>query len=239
MKLKPIEFPACGTCENRCQSVFYKLNQDELNDLSNCKGCNQYLKGNFLFYEGARPTGVHCIHSGIVKIYKQTSDGKYQIIKLAGAGDIVGYEALFSNGFYKTFAQVIEETLVCYIPKNQFMLLLKDNYAFMATLMHQLSLDVIESENRIISIATKPVRERVAESLLQLQEFFGKKNKSKNPIEITISREELAAFNGTATETVIRILSEFRQGRMIDLGKRSIHIINHKKLTGIAFQYNN
>lgn len=238
MKKNKPEFPSCATCVNRKHSLFCKLPEGELEQLSDCKGCNQYSKGHLLFFEGARPTGVFCIGSGTVKIYRMSGDGKLQIIKLAGVGDIVGHEAVLAQSHYKYFAEVMTESMVCYIPKNHFLHMLKENQSLTAMLMLQISLDLIHADKRTTSMATKPVRERIAEALLLLQEFFHTKNKDTHP-DISLSREEVAAYAGTATETVVRVLSDFKQHKLIELGKRSISILNEAKLSKIAHQYGN
>lgn len=207
-----------------------------MEELSDCKGCNQYHKGHLLFFEGSRPTGVFCVSRGAVKIYRMAGDGKMQIIKLAGAGDLVGHEAVLAQSHYKYFAEVLDEALVCYIPKGHFLHMLKENQMLTAMLMQQISLDLIHADKRTTSMASKPVRERVAEALLLLHEFFHSKNKDTQP-EISLSREEVAAYAGTATETAVRVLSDFRQHKLIELGKRSISILNQAKLSRIAQQY--
>lgn len=236
MKKNKPEFPSCVTCVNRKNSLFCKLHQNELEELSDCKGCNQYHKGHLLFFEGSRPTGVFCVSRGAVKIYRMAGDGKMQIIKLAGAGDLVGHEAVLAQSHYKYFAEVLDEALVCYIPKGHFLHMLKENQMLTAMLMQQISLDLIHADKRTTSMASKPVRERVAEALLLLHEFFHSKNKDTQP-EISLSREEVAAYAGTATETAVRVLSDFRQHKLIELGKRSISILNQAKLSRIAQQY--
>jgi len=230
-------FPSCETCPTKRYSLFSKMPHDDLVKLSSCKGANKYRKGHLLFFEGANPTGVYCISSGTVKIYRMSGDGKAQIIKLAGAGDLVGHEAVLSQGSYKYFAEVIDESVVCYIPKQYFLQMLKENQLLTSTLMQQMSLELIHSDKRTTSMATKPVRERVAESLLLLNDFFTTKSRGKDSPPITLSREEVAAYSGTATETVIRILSEFGSSKLITLGKRSISILNEAKLVKIAHQY--
>jgi len=235
--MKKPDFPSCVTCTNRKLSIFFKLSHEELEKLNDCKGCNQYGKGHLLFFEGSRPTGVFCISKGTVKIYRLTAGGKMQIIKLCGAGDIVGHEAILAQTPYKYFAEVIEKSLICYIPKHHFLQMLKENYALTTTLMRQISLELINSDKRTASMAAKPVRERVAESLLLLNEFFKSKNQNERYPEISLSREEIASYAGTATETAIRILSDFRNDELITVGKRSISILNEERLSKIAYQY--
>ena len=237
MKKNRLEFPSCVTCENRKHSFFCKLQQGELEQLDDCKGCNKYSKGHLLFFEGARPTGVFCINRGAVKIYRMACDGKLQIIKLAGVADLVGHEAVLAQSHYKYFAEVIEDSLVCYIPKAHFLQLLKENQLLTAMLMQQISLDLIHADKRTTSMATKPVRERVAEALLFLKEFYHSKNAKEAHSDITLSREEVAAYAGTATETAVRVLSDFKQHKIIALGKRSISILNESKLSKIAHLY--
>ncbi len=190
-----------------------------------------------MYLEGSRPTGVYCINEGLVKIYRAGSDGRVQIMKLAGPGDLAGHEAVLTEGNYKSFAEVVETSMVCYIPKNHFLKMLTENHSLTTALMAQISQELIDSEKRVTSLATMQVRERIAESLLALQEFYSSKNKGKQAPVISLSREELAAFAGTAPETAVRILSDFRQGKLISVGKRSISIVNRSGLLEIANRY--
>jgi CRP-like cAMP-binding protein len=112
---KNIKIP-CTLCPGKEHSLFEDLPREDLDQLSRHKTCIRYKKGQTLFYEGTRPMGLFCINSVKVKVYKISSEGKEQILKLAKPGDFLGYRALISEEFYNSSATVIEEGAICYIP---------------------------------------------------------------------------------------------------------------------------
>ena len=231
-----LDIPACENCPSRSYSIFCNLKPEELKELSANKGCNQYSKGQFVFFEGSRPTGLYCIFSGKIKVYKIKGDGKAQIVRLAKKGDILGYRSLLSGELYTSFATVLEEAQICYIPKSIFHYLIQSNSDFSLKVMDLFAKELWKAEEKLTSLALKPVRERLAEALLMLKEFYGVK-KDKATLDVELTREELAGIVGTATETVVRLLSEFKSEQLVALDKKSIKILNQGKLFHIANLY--
>ncbi len=216
----------CALCPGRDQSLFSELPREELDKLSNRKTCIRYKKGQTLFYEDTRPMGLFCINSGKVKVYKINSDGKEQILKLGKSGDFLGYRALISEEFYNASATVIEEGAICYIPKADFLEILQKNPGFFQKMAKKVAHDLGMMERKLMTIAQKSVRERLATTLLMLKETYGMDGEESDLIDIALSREDLANIIGTATETVIRLLSDFKSQKLIALEGKKIKVLN-------------
>jgi len=226
------EEPLCDLCSQVVSTVFKKLSPEEIKYINERKRCNRYEKGLIMYEEGGRANGFYCICSGIVKVYKTGVEGKEQIIRFAKKGDIIGYRSIISGEPACTSAKVLEEAVICFIYTSDLYHLLKKNAEFGIELLQLACSELGEANNYITDIAQKSVRERLAEVLVNLKQNFGLDD--DNILQIYLTREELANLIGTATESVIRLLSEFKQDKMIELQGRKIRIIDEMKLTRIA-----
>ncbi|MEI7830204.1 MAG: Crp/Fnr family transcriptional regulator [Prolixibacteraceae bacterium] len=211
---------------------FQSLSEDEMKSLNNEKVCLTHKKGTVLYKEGSRLTGFYCITRGIVKIYKTGNDGKEQIIRFAKKGDIIAYRSLLSQESACTSAKTIEEATLCHIPYKTLLSLIERNWKFSLAMLKIVCAELKEANDYITDIAQKTVRERLAEVLLLLKQEFSLD--AENTLQISLTREELANMVGTATESIIRLLSEFKQDKLIDLQGRKIRIINLPALTKVA-----
>lgn len=228
MKIK-FEIPHCEICQPRLNSVLSELNRGEIESLDLHKGCNFYRAGQVLFYEGNYPSGLFCMNKGKVKVYKADEFGKEQIVRLAKDGDVLGYRALLTGGPYSATAEVLEDATICFVPKDAFLGLLKKSSTLSMKIIQLLGQDLAKAEQKELSLSRKPVRERLAETLLMLREYYGCEE-DQATIKGTMSREDLANIVGTAPETVIRLLSEFKHENIIDLIGKKIKILNHAAL---------
>ncbi len=228
---------SCQYCATRANSHFNSLQEKDLQVLSHGKTCIKYKKGQTLFYEGTRPMGLFCINSGKVKVYKMSSEGKEQILQLAKPGDFLGYRALISEEFYGASATVIEEAAICYIPKSNFLEIINTNPAFFKKMFKAVCEELGGMEQKLVTIAQKSVRERLAATLLMLKETYGMEGDESVLIDIALSREDLANIIGTATETVIRLLSEFKSDKLISLEGKKIKVLDSKGLVKEADFY--
>ena len=226
----------CGDkCRIRSESVFKHLTREELDKLNIEKTADIYKRGTIIYNEGNRITGCYCILAGIIKIYKTGIDGKEQIIRFARQGDLIGFRSVLSKELACTTAKVIEDATTCFITADTFIDLIKSNGNFSLELLQITCRELGEANEYITDIAQKTVRERLAEILIRLQNDFGL-DKYK-VLQILLTREELANIVGTATESVIRLLSEFKQDKLIDLNGRKIIILNKSGLNRIANMY--
>jgi len=213
--------------------VLCKAKHEYLEEMNAQKVCNTYKKGQTLFNEGSHPFGVYCINTGKVKLAHLGDDGKEQIIRLLKGGDVIGYRALLSGDRYSASAVALEDTQVCFIPKELFANILKNDASLAFEMMKLLSDELHRTEMKLTHLAQKPVRERLAETLLFIKETYGFEEDGIT-LNVRLSREEIANLVGTATESTIRLLSEFKKDNMVELDGKKIKIINQKKLVRTA-----
>ena len=224
-----ITFPNCTDCTMRRNSIFGNLNNTELETLDYMKDASQYKKGQIVFQEGTHPKGVYCMFSGKVKVYKLGPGYKEQIVRLARNGDVVGYRSLLCRDRYRASAAAIEDSVICSIPREEFFKVLENNAQLSNNLMKLVSNDLASAEKKMVDMMQKPVRERMAEGLILLKEMFGLAEDGKT-LNVTMTREDIASFIGTTTETAIRTLSDFNSENIICLYKKEIRIENFSRL---------
>jgi CRP-like cAMP-binding protein len=212
--------------------LFKKLTESEFAQLNYDKTCSLYKKGSIIYREGSRLTGFYCVTRGIIKIFKTGMDGKEQIIRFAKRGEIIAYRSLLSQELACTTSKVIEEAVLCHIPYQTLIYLIQNNWEFSHHMLQIVCKELREANDFITDIAQKTVRERLAEILLLLKDSF-ELDQAKT-LQISLTREELANMIGTATESVIRLLSEFKQDKLIELQGRKIKLLNIPALTKAA-----
>lgn len=228
---KSIKIPDCGECSLVNHSIFKYLSKKDLDKVNYNKDCYTFKKGDTIYTEDSRINGIYCIHKGIIKIYKTGIDGKGQIIRFAKKGEIIAYRSVLSNEVACTSAEIIEDALVCFISGETLVSLIKNNGTFSLELIKLICGELGEANSYITDIAQKTVRARLAEILIHLKNEFGVNN--EGILQISLTREELANIVGTATESVIRLLSEFKSDSLIELNGRQIKILNEKELIRI------
>jgi CRP/FNR family transcriptional regulator, polysaccharide utilization system transcription regulator len=229
---KTIETKYCETCSSTKKSIFKDFNNNDIEKLSLNKNCNFYKKGQVIFFEGNYPNGLFCIKEGKVKVFKIGSTGKEQIIRFAKNGDSLGYRALLVGEAYNASASALEDSQICFIGKETIFEFFKLNHNFSLSLLKLLSRDLEDVEDKMVKLAQKPVRDRLAEALLILKETYGI-DKQGN-INISLSREDFASIVGTATETVIRLLAEFKKENLIATKGKKIKILSLENLIRIS-----
>ena len=192
---------------------------------------NFYKKKQIIYSEGNHPVRIFYIQKGKVKTFKTNDDGKELTVALYGEGDYVGYTAIIEGSVYKETAEAIEDTTLAVMGKEEFEKLLQENKSVSLQFIKLLAHSVTEREKQLIGIAYNSLRKRVAETLVLLQDKYNT-NKAEN-FSIHISREDLAHIAGTATESFIRTLSDFKSEKLIDIKEGSIVILDLKKLSSI------
>ncbi len=212
--------------------LFRKLTESEFAQLNYEKTCSLYKKGSIIYREGSRLTGFYCVNRGIIKIFKTGMDGKEQIIRFAKRGEIIAYRSLLSQELACTTSKVLEEAVLCHIPYQTLIYLIQHNWEFSHHMLQIVCKELREANDFITDIAQKTVRERLAEILLLLKDNF--ELDQARTLQISLTREELANMIGTATESVIRLLSEFKQDKLIELQGRKIKLLNIPGLTKVA-----
>tara|TARA_Y100000296_G_C5077240_1_gene207973 strand:- start:32 stop:748 length:717 start_codon:yes stop_codon:yes gene_type:complete len=222
---------SCENCPSVSKGVFCQLAHDELKEVSDHKVTNVYKKGQTLFVQGNHPFGLYCISSGNIKVTKVGNDGKESIVRIASAGDVLGHRSLFTDQYYTATATALEDTKVCFLDKKFIMKVIQENPSVSMNVIEKLSTDMGAAENKLSSLHQKNVRERLAELLLLLKESHGEEqDDGKTLIKLKLTREEMATMIGTANETLIRFMSEFKEEGLIEQVGKQIFIKNEEKL---------
>jgi len=207
---------------------------EQLTEVENNMICTMYKKGQTIFNDGSTPQGVFYVNKGVLKLVRTNNEGKEQILRFAKEGDMLGYRAIIADEPFVATAICIDDVTACFIPRHLFSKLLDENGNVMREILKSLSHELGVVEERVQSLAQKSVRERLAETLLFLHDTFNHNDKEDGVIHITLPREDIANIVGTATETIIRLLSEFKNDKYIELDGKKIKIVNKPRLEKIS-----
>ncbi|MFT6631402.1 MAG: CRP-like cAMP-binding protein [Bacteriovoracaceae bacterium] len=224
----------CETCPSKGQGIFCELEKATLQDVSDQKVTNSYKKGQTLFVQGNPPYGMYCISSGNIKVTQVGADGKESIVRVASAGDVLGHRSIFTDQFYNATATAIEDCSVCFIDKKYILKLVEQQPTVACNLIAKLGRDLGAAEKRVSSFYQKNVRERLAELLLLLKQSHGVEQEGRTLINIKLTREEMASIIGTASETLIRFMSELKAEGFIEQEGKNIYIKDEEGLIEFA-----
>lgn len=191
-----------------------------------------YGKKQTLYQEGKRPRFLYYLVSGKVKGFKIHEDGKEYITDLFSAGDFIGYPALISDKNYDDSAVILEEAEIMHIPREDFQQMIFGDINIATKFIRIITQNVKEKEERLLSLAYSSLRKRVAKALVDIYSKFNNTGENK-PIEI--SREDIAHYVGTATESLIRTLSDFKAEKLIEIKEGKITIVNLDKLKNLLY----
>ena len=222
----------CEQCIVRQFSALKTLTKEELIKMADCKTSYTIKKGETIFEEGEVTNGIFCVKGGVCKLTKLSSNGKDQIVKLIKPGELLGQRSMISEEPTNLSAVALEDMEVCFIPKTEIIQFFTQNNAFSLNLMKTICGDLKEADQTMVSLAQKNVKQRLASVLLYLEENFG--TDKDETLKLQLSREELAGMIGTATESCIRILSEFNKNGLIELVGKKIKIVSKSKLQRLA-----
>ncbi len=212
-----------------------------LNSCFFCQGCSkewlqltQLKKQTFLLkkserllIEGAAVTGMYFMLSGAVKVHKKWGDDRELIIRFARKGDILGIRG-FGDTVYRISATTLEETMACFIPDEHLQASLRINPGLSYKLMQFYATELNNAEQRMSNLAHRDVKGRLAETLLMLHDTFGEGK--DHFLQITLSRQDIAAYAGTTYETVFKIFTEWIASGWIKTDGKRIGIRNKKEL---------
>ncbi len=199
-----------------------------LHELSENRLKKFFKKKSMIFLEGNSPHALYFVNKGKVKTFISNEDGKELITGIYNVGDFIGYHPLFQQCEYKDSAMALEDTELSIISKEDFYHLVNSNRDVSLKFIKMLSKDVLEHEEELINLAYNTVRRRVAEGLLKVSEKYQED-------EFPIAREDLANIVGTAQESVIRVLSEFKEMKLIRTAGRKVKILDKQGLENVRY----
>lgn len=224
----------CENCPSRQSGIFCDLNKETMSDVSKHKVMNHYKKGQTIFFQGNPPMGLYCVSTGKIKITRTGNDGKEAILRIAGPGDVLGHRSLFSKEKYEATATVLEDSSICFIEKNFIYGALQNNPSIAMAMIEKLSRDMGVAERKSAAMFQKNARERLADLFIEFAEDYGVKVDNKIKLDIRLSRDEIASIIGSAHETVIRLISEFKEEGILELDGKTILVQDMKKLREFA-----
>jgi len=202
---------------------------EDLKKLSKENDVRVYKKKDHIYNEGGFPKGIFFVNKGKVKTHRANEQAKEFITGLYKEGDFFGYLALLDEGNYTDTATALEDAEVCTIPKEDFYSLIYKNSEVSKQFIKMISDNLQEKEEQLVKLAYDSVRKRVAEALTTLYNRY--KIDSESKFSINISRDDLANLAGTATETTIRTLSDFKAEGLVDIKGSLIAVVNYDKLS--------
>ncbi len=204
--------------------------EDALGILINKLAFHSYKKKQSIYYEGNPALGIYCVKSGRVKTYKIGPEGKLYILYVAQAGDFLGVEAMFSGDRFVSSGEMLEDGLVGFMDRHTFLHLMQQNSSVAHKVIEILAKNLKTSEEERIDVAQRSVRERMARLLIQLSLRYGIPEERGVLINLKLSREDLAEMIGTAVQTAMRLLKEFKEEKLISLRSKEIIVLDKKGL---------
>ena len=208
------------------------MNKEELKKVSDSKVTRTIKKGEALFDEGEKLNGVYCVRNGVSKLSKLSSNGKDQIVKLASKGQVIGQRSVIAEESANLSAVAVSDMELCFIPKESITGTLANNPNFTLEVLRHMAHDLKEADDVIVNMSQKTVKQRIAEAFLYLKNNFGQDDEGF--FALTLSREDIANVVGTATESAIRIISEFKKEGLIKASGKKLGVLNERKLKELA-----
>lgn len=218
----------CENCIIRQFNSLRAMSKEELKQVSDSKTTRTIKKGEPIFEEGDKLNGVYCVRNGVSKLSKLSANGKDQIVKLASKGEVLGQRSVISQESTNLSAIAVNDMEVCFIPKESINNTLQKNPNFTLEVLRHMAHDLKEADDVIVNISQKTVKQRMAEAFLYLQNNFGED--AEGYLALTLSREDISNVVGTATESAIRIISEFKKKGLIQTSGKKIGIKDERKL---------
>lgn len=227
-----MEESRCENCIIRQFNSLRAMSKEELKKVSDSKVTRSIKKGEPLFDEGDKLNGVYCVRDGVSKLSKLSPNGKDQIVKLASKGQVIGQRSVIAEESANLSAEAVSDMELCFIPKESINSALSNNPNFTLEVLRHMAHDLKEADDVIVNMSQKTVKQRIAEAFLYLKNNFGEDDEGF--FTLTLSREDIANVVGTATESAIRIISEFKKKGFIKASGKKLGIVDERKLKDLA-----
>jgi CRP-like cAMP-binding protein len=214
----------CQQCVVKQFKTLRAIGDNDLISISGCKTTSVIKKGEILFREGEPINGVYCIKDGVCKLTKLSENGKDQIVRLAVKGQLIGQRSLVTEEKSNLTAVAANEMIVSFIPKHEILHDLNQNINFSMDMLQDMANELKHADNVMVDMAQKSVKQRLADTLIFLHKNF--QTDDNGYLSVILSREDYASIVGTATESAIRILSQFKKEGLISTTGKQIKIEN-------------
>ncbi len=228
--MSSLENPDCFSCDFKNHEVLHCANAETIEAINSTKAFQTFPKGSYLYRAGEEAPGFFFIKQGLVRSYREGSHGKQQTFHLRKSGDWIGFRESISGNPYFHHALAVENTEACFVEKAIIESLIQNDTQFQKDVFRQIAKEWKVSEEQIVSLGTKQVHEKLAEIILVLDDAQG----SRNEIDLKVTRDVLASFIGTQTETLVRALSDLKARQFISVEKNRISILNREALCSLS-----
>ncbi|MCD6063307.1 MAG: transcriptional regulator [Flavipsychrobacter sp.] len=212
-------------------TLIHASGSDLVKNLAETADTSVYKKRQIIYHEGGQPYRLYYVQSGKVKTYKTNDDGKELITGLHGEGDFFGHIAILEGTPYKENAEAMEDAEVAMVPREQFETLVNGNPAILKKFVGLLAKNVSEKEEQLLGLAYNSLRKKVANALIALHDKY--KPADGKEFSIDISRDNLSTIAGTAKESLIRTLGDFKDEKLIEVKSGVITILQAQKLRNL------
>jgi len=214
--------------------LFSELSVEELRKITAISSLVNYKEGEFVFHEGEAFPGIYIVLKGLVKIFKISPQGKEYILHLLRKPNLFGDVPLFTGGKCPASVQIMEDSTLLFIPKNEFLQLLKDNpelsFKIMAGFAKRLESITVKAED----LSLKEVVNRLADYIIEGIESNHNSNLPEPFFKIPLSNPTLAAYLGTIPESISRAFKKLKDSRIIRVHGRTIFVQDLEKLKKLA-----
>lgn len=232
--------PDCNNCTSSNCFVNRFVSAEWKEHIMAGKSAKRYKTGSAVLQEGDPVQGIYFIYSGKVKVFNTGPDGRSQIVRLAGNGDILGHRGMGVNMRYPISASTLEEATICFINTADFLKALEHNPAFAISLLMFYASELRRVEYKLRSLSQMTVKQKLADALLTIRDIYGtRKLHGKKVLAVKLSRQEFADIIGASIEEVIRTFSVFRKEGALGLEGKYISIVNSRKLERLLKGFRN
>ncbi|MGY4706165.1 Crp/Fnr family transcriptional regulator [Candidatus Bipolaricaulota sp. J31] len=228
---------SCRTCDAGCSYIFQGLSPEGWAELRSLMHPLELGAGETVFHEGMPSFGLYILCEGKIKVAKHTRGGHSQILKLLGPGEILGEKTLFDGETYTCYAKTLEPSRLMFIPREDFLRFVRRHPDVAVRLVEKLARELKAFGDKLVEIASRSAKERVARVLLELARAFGEETEEGLDIGLELQRAELAEMASISTETAIRILSELADRGIVSLPGHRIVIKKPESLRAMAHPF--
>lgn len=222
----------CQICIDSPHSLLSQLNAGAKQKLITTTLCVSYKKGDIIYQEGDMPSGLHCLLTGKVKIYKEGIGGRQQIVRMARPIGFIGYRAFFAEEMHIASAEALEDSIICRIQTELMLNIVRTTPDLAMSIIRALATDLEFSHRRTVTLTQKHIRGRLAEALLVLKETYGYESDDCT-LKACLTREDIANLSNMTTANAIRTLSNFASEGIVELDGKRIRIMDKEKLEQI------
>lgn len=229
---KDLHDSLCQICIDSPHSLLSELSEMDKQKILGTTICISYKRGELIYAEGELPSGLHCLLTGKVKIYKDGIGGRQQIVRMANPIGFIGYRAFFAEEIHIASAEALEDSIVCRIQTDLMMDIVRNTPDLAMSIIRALATDLGFSHRRTVTLTQKHIRGRLAEALLVLKETYGYEA-DDSTLKVCLTREDIANLSNMTTANAIRTLSNFASEGIVQLEGKKIRIIDKEKLEQI------